>query len=55
MPVAAAASAWHATPAAEVLQRLDVEAAQGLTAAEAAQRLDRDGPNRLAEAKREPR
>ena len=55
MTVAAAAQAWHATPAAEVLQRLDVEAAQGLTAGEAVQRLDRDGPNRLAEAKREPR
>ena len=55
MTVAAPAQAWHATPAAEVLQRLDVEAAQGLTTGEAAQRLDRDGPNRLAEAKREPR
>ena len=31
MTAAAPAQAWHATPAAEVLQRLDVETAQGLT------------------------
>jgi Ca2+-transporting ATPase len=55
MTVAAAASAWHATPTADVLRRLDVDAARGLATAEAARRLGRDGPNRLAEAKREPR
>ena len=46
---------WHASPAAEVVQRLEVDAAEGLSSAEAARRLERDGPNRLAEARREPR
>ena len=55
MSIAPAAPAWHATPTSDVLQRLDVDAAQGLTTAESARRLERDGPNRLAEAKREPR
>ena len=45
----------HALSAVEVMQRLDVDASEGLSTQEAARRLERDGPNRLAEAKREPR
>jgi P-type Ca2+ transporter type 2C len=45
----------HALPAAEVTQRLDVDAREGLPSGEAARRLGRDGPNRLAEARLEPR
>ena len=45
----------HALPAAEVMQRLEVDAGEGLSSGEAARRLERDGPNRLAEARREPR
>ena len=51
MTVAEKSPAWHATPSADVLQHLDVDAAQGLTTGEAARRLERDGPNRLAEAR----
>ena len=39
----------------EVTQRLEVDPGEGLSSAEAARRLERDGPNRLAEARREPR
>ncbi len=49
------APAWHAIVAGEVAQRLGVDAQEGLSSTEAARRLDRDGPNRLAEARREPR
>jgi Ca2+-transporting ATPase len=52
---AAAPPAWHALPADEVARLLDVDVDVGLSAAEAAQRMRRDGPNRLAEAPREPR
>ncbi len=45
----------HARSAVEVMQRLDVDAGEGLSTQEAARRLERDGPNRLAEARREPR
>ena len=45
----------HALSAVEVMQRLDVDASEGLSTQEAARRLERDGPNKLAEAKREPR
>ena len=46
---------WHATSPDEVTQRLEVDVQAGLSATGAARRLERDGPNRLAEAKREPR
>jgi Ca2+-transporting ATPase len=52
---AAAPPAWHALPADEVARLLDVDVDVGLSAAEVAQRMRRDGPNRLAEAPREPR
>jgi P-type Ca2+ transporter type 2C len=55
MTVATESLAWHAITAEEALQRLDVDPRDGLSAAEAARRLQRDGPNRLAEARREPR
>ncbi len=46
---------WHATPVPEVARRLDVDVTEGLSPEEAARRLERYGPNRLAEARREPR
>jgi Ca2+-transporting ATPase len=55
MTVTSASPPWHASPAAEVVKRLEVDAAVGLSSAEAALRLERDGPNRLDEARREPR
>jgi Ca2+-transporting ATPase len=45
----------HALPAAQVMQQLDADAGEGLSPAEATRRIERDGPNRLAEARREPR
>ena len=53
--LAAAAPPWHATPAADAVRGLEVDARVGLSSAEAARRLARDGPNRLVEAPREPR
>ncbi|MER7456769.1 HAD-IC family P-type ATPase [Micromonospora sp. NPDC126480] len=50
-----AAPPWHARPAAEVAAEFGVDPRTGLSSAEAARRLERHGPNRLAEAKREPR
>jgi P-type Ca2+ transporter type 2C len=55
MTIATESLAWHAITAEEALQRLDVDPRDGLSGAEAARRLQRDGPNRLAEARREPR
>jgi P-type Ca2+ transporter type 2C len=46
---------WHATSAAEAAERLEVDVGEGLSSTEATQRLERGGPNRLAEARREPR
>nr|MDT0663252.1 cation-translocating P-type ATPase [Micromonospora sp. DSM 115978] len=46
---------WHARPAADAARDLDVDPGVGLSPAEAARRLERYGPNRLAEAPREPR
>jgi P-type Ca2+ transporter type 2C len=51
----AAPPPWHAVPAAEVARSLDVDVERGLSSSEAARRRDRDGPNLLAEAPREPR
>src|SRR4051812_16804154 len=53
--LAAGSPPWHTTPAGEAAQRLGVDAGDGLSSGEAARRLERDGPNRLAEARREPR
>jgi Ca2+-transporting ATPase len=52
---AASTVAWHATGVEEVLQQQGVQADAGLTAAEVASRRARYGPNRFAEAAREPR
>ena len=46
------ARAWHQLPEGEALQDFRVDAATGLTAAEAAKRLAVDGPNRLQAGKR---
>ena len=46
---------WFALPAEEVAAALEVDPAQGLTAADAAARLERHGPNKFAEATPEPR
>ena len=43
----APATAWYAMAPEEVAQRLDVDPAQGLSAAKAAERLKKDGPNAL--------
>ncbi|MFE1882778.1 cation-transporting P-type ATPase [Streptomyces diastatochromogenes] len=47
-------SSWHALPACEVAAGLDVDLSSGPSSAEAARRLGNYGPNRLAEAPREP-
>jgi Ca2+-transporting ATPase len=46
---------WHALAGDEAAAALDVDPAQGLTAAEAEARLGRYGPNKFAEAAPEPR
>src|SRR5687768_1193297 len=43
----------YGQPAADILRALDVAPALGLTAAEARSRLERHGPNRLAETRKE--
>jgi P-type Ca2+ transporter type 2C len=55
MTETASERAWHALPGDEVAAALEVDAAQGLTAAEAEARLGQYGPNRFAEATPEPR
>jgi calcium-translocating P-type ATPase len=45
--------AWHGLPVDSVLGRLEVDARQGLSAADAAARLEQHGPNRLPEEQRE--
>jgi len=52
---AAEAHTWHVTSAEDTAERLDVDVREGLSAAEATRRLERDGPNQLAEATKEPR
>jgi Ca2+-transporting ATPase len=49
LSAAAPAVPWHALDVAEVVARLGVDPARGLTAAEAAERLRRHGPNRMPE------
>jgi P-type Ca2+ transporter type 2C len=46
---------WHARPAHEAAGALGVDPPAGLSADQARQRLERYGPNRLAEARKEPR
>ncbi|MEU5942298.1 cation-translocating P-type ATPase [Micromonospora sp. NPDC047548] len=48
-------TAWHAVPAADALETLKVERGSGLTPTEVDRRREEYGPNRLAEAPREPR
>jgi Ca2+-transporting ATPase len=55
LTTAATTPAWHAMSAADTTGALKVDPHTGLTAAEASKRLQQDGPNRLAEAPREPR
>ncbi len=43
---------WHARPATEVTQGLEVDPSRGLSPDEAARRLEEHGPNRLPEAPR---
>ena len=47
-------TAWHSMSVEKVAEELNVAPARGLSAAEAAQRLAQNGPNRLAEAKKDP-
>jgi Ca2+-transporting ATPase len=46
---------WHALAAPDAARRLEVDPTRGLSSAQAAERLEQYGPNRLAEAPREPR
>ncbi|HEX3473005.1 MAG TPA: HAD-IC family P-type ATPase [Silvibacterium sp.] len=46
-------TAWHALPIDEVKKRLDCNTQSGLNAAEASNRLQKYGPNRLPESKKE--
>src|SRR3954468_3364128 len=50
-----AAPVWHVLSREGVTQELGVQPERGLTSDEAAERLQRDGPNKFAEAKTEPR
>ena len=50
--VSAAATAWHALTADEVLKRLATSTGKGLDAGEASARLQKYGPNRLPEGKK---
>ena len=47
------ATAWYDLPPEAVAQKLQVDPAKGLSAAEAAQRLQQYGPNRMAAKKKE--
>jgi P-type Ca2+ transporter type 2C len=49
-----AATAWHSLPAGEVCAQLVVDPRSGLDAAEVDRRRARSGPNKLAEAEKEP-
>ena len=46
---------WHAVSTAEAGRHLAVDPSAGLSSSEVLRRQERDGPNRLAEARREPR
>src|SRR5215216_6050667 len=48
-------TAWHVLSREDAMQELHVEPELGLTSTEATARLERDGPNRFAEAKAESR
>jgi Ca2+-transporting ATPase len=45
---------WYTIPAEAVAKQLQIDPAKGLSAAEAQQRLQKYGPNKLAEKKKEP-
>ncbi len=53
--VTGSGTAWHALSAEEALSKQSVDAASGLSAAEVTSRRSTYGPNKLAEAAREPR
>ena len=46
-------TAWYALPVDAVAQKLDVDPARGLSAADARQRLQQHGPNQLAAKQKE--
>src|SRR3954470_1164093 len=54
-PVLAEKPTWHTQSGEEVSEALHVDPHVGLTDAEAAQRLQQYGPNKFAEAAKEPR
>jgi P-type Ca2+ transporter type 2C len=49
------APTWYVLPSEDVAQKLEVDSARGLSAAEASARLSQYGPNKFAEGKTEPR
>ena len=55
VPAAAGSVKWHALTPGEALAQQSVDAAAGLTSAEVAKRRATFGPNKFAEAEREPR
>jgi Ca2+-transporting ATPase len=54
-PKSGTVTAWYARPVEDAVRDLDVDPAAGLSSAEAQRRLERYGPNRLAQAPKEPR
>ncbi len=55
VPAAAGPVTWHALTPEEALAQQAVDAAAGLTGAEVERRRATHGPNRFAEAEKEPR
>ena len=53
-PATIQSAAWHARPAADAVRELDVDPAAGLSSAEVQRRVNQYGPNRLAEAPKQP-
>ena len=53
-PSDAAATAWYALTSEDVAKRLEVDPAQGLSAAKAAELLQKNGPNALPAEAMEP-
>ncbi len=53
-PTGSPPGAWYALPAEDVARQLQVDPAQGLTAAEAKSRLEKTGRNELTAKKKEP-
>jgi magnesium-transporting ATPase (P-type) len=53
VPAGAALAPWHAVSAAEAVQMLTTDAQKGLTAAQAVDRLEKFGPNRLPQGRKQ--